>query len=284
MRSPGSEMPGVPASLTIATSRPSASTPSTSATRLNSVWSLHTASRSALTPACCSNRPVRRVSSQQISPTWESTSTARGERSARLPIGVATSQSVLTTRPRRAGAAVVVAAVVVAAEFDLVADAEAPASERAAFGLDHPARAPHRDAEAVPVHVHRLDHDAVAVEVGDVDREAHPDRVDPAAAFDHERAVETVPAEQAAASGPAGVGHFRRGQHAGVTDQPSHPRSVPDDARSRRACSWRWRSRWRCRRWWWRWWWRWRRGRAGLRSPGGSSAGDRSWRRLTRSS
>ncbi len=37
------------------------------------------------------------------SPTWASTSTARGDRSPRLPIGVATSQSVLTTpdRPRR---------------------------------------------------------------------------------------------------------------------------------------------------------------------------------------
>ena len=103
----------MPASLTIATSRPLASTPNASVMRSNSVWSLHTARRSAFTPACWSNSPVRRVSSQQISPTWASTSTARGDRSARLPMGVATSQSVLMAR--------VALVRIGSAEFDLVA-------------------------------------------------------------------------------------------------------------------------------------------------------------------
>ncbi len=89
-RSPGSEMPGVPASVTSATSSPATSVSSTSAMRLSSVCSLHTARRAALMPACWSSRPVRRVSSQHTSATLPRTSIARGARSPRLPIGVAT--------------------------------------------------------------------------------------------------------------------------------------------------------------------------------------------------
>ena len=84
-------MPGMPASLTTATRSPRASRSSTSATAPSSVWSLTTISGRRGTPACCSRRPVRRVSSQQIASAAASASTARGDRSPRLPIGVPTS-------------------------------------------------------------------------------------------------------------------------------------------------------------------------------------------------
>ena len=67
-RSPGSLMPGVPASVTTATSPPVAEhRRAPRRMRAASVCSLQTASRAPRTPACCSSRPVRRVSSQQIS-------------------------------------------------------------------------------------------------------------------------------------------------------------------------------------------------------------------------
>ena len=150
-------MPGVPASVTTATSPPSPSTSSTSPIRASSVCSLHTASRGAVTPACCSSRPVRRVSSQHTSPAPASASTARGDRSPRLPIGVPTS----TSRP---GDAVASATAVVAgsvagavAELDDVADAQAPPLERPGLGLDHPCRLGDRPPDPVAGHAHGLD-------------------------------------------------------------------------------------------------------------------------------
>ena len=93
-RSPGSEIPGVPASETTATSCPADNSSTTRLASRCSVCSLHTARARAVTPRCCSSRPVRRVSSQHTSADCSSVSRARGVMSPRLPIGVATSHRV----------------------------------------------------------------------------------------------------------------------------------------------------------------------------------------------
>ena len=86
-----------------------------------SVWSFTTTSGRRSTPACWSRRPVRRVSSQQIASAAASASTARGDRSPRLPIGVPTSTS---------GTASVL-------PLELVAHLQAPAGEGARLRLEH---------------------------------------------------------------------------------------------------------------------------------------------------
>ncbi len=101
-QAPGSEMPGVPASLTTATVAPPATAPATRSRRAASLCPCSDRRRSPLGPLAVmplaeSRARVRRVSSQQIRSAVASTSRARGERSPRFPIGVATS----TSRPRR---------------------------------------------------------------------------------------------------------------------------------------------------------------------------------------
>ena len=103
--------------------------------------------------------------------------------------------------------------------------ANAPASASMTVG-----RRPTGMPDPMAVHVDRLDHDAVGVEVGDVEREAHADRVDPTARLDHERTLETVPSEQARAVAHVGRRDLGRGQDPGVADQPSHGGSLPDRA------------------------------------------------------
>ena len=93
-RSPGSLMPGVPASLTSATSIPPSSLPTTSSQASNSVCSLITMYFLPEMPRCCNSIPVRRVSSQHTTSAACNASTARGEMSLKLPIGVATNVSV----------------------------------------------------------------------------------------------------------------------------------------------------------------------------------------------
>ncbi len=103
--SPGSEMPGMPASVTITTRSPDARRRSTSATAHLPVWSLATMMSGALTAmyrrgraACRSDGCPRR---RWCRPQRRAASTARGDRSPRLPIGVATSTSD-RVRPTRA--------------------------------------------------------------------------------------------------------------------------------------------------------------------------------------
>ena len=98
---PGSEMPGVPASLTTATVPPSATHACTRSTRAPSLCPCRDKSRSPCDPPAgmpiAERRAlVRRVSSQQIRSATSRTCRARVERSPRFPMGVATR----TNRPR----------------------------------------------------------------------------------------------------------------------------------------------------------------------------------------
>ena len=98
MRSPGSLMPGLPASVMSATIFPSATKATIFSRESCSVCSLTTSSGLSLTPMCCSNLLECRVSSQQITSASRSASTARAVMSDRLPIGVATSTSLPVMR------------------------------------------------------------------------------------------------------------------------------------------------------------------------------------------
>ena len=51
------------------------------------------------------------------------------------------------------------------------------------------------------VHVHRLDDDTVAIDIGDVEREPHAEGVHPPAVREHHRPFGTVAAQQPAALG-----------------------------------------------------------------------------------
>ncbi len=112
------------------------------------------------------------------------------------------------------------------AELDDVTDAQVPAGERSGLRFDHPAPAPHGPADAVTRHAHGLQDVAVLVEIGDVEREAHADRVHPPARIDDERTFESVSPEESAAPSGSVVRHFGRGQDAGVAHQPGHRRSI----------------------------------------------------------
>ena len=90
----------------------------------------------------------------------------------------------------------------VGADLDDVAEPQAPALERPCLRLDHGVRLEDWRSHPVPWDAHDLDHDAGVVQVGDVDREAHPDRVDPVASRDDERSLEPVASDQALALVP----------------------------------------------------------------------------------
>ena len=102
---PGSEMRGVPASEISVTTPPSSSRRSTRPICRSSLWSWSGSSAgrppAPPTPRFRNSRPVRRVSSQATRSAVSSASRARGERSARLPIGVAA----IRRRPARCGSA-----------------------------------------------------------------------------------------------------------------------------------------------------------------------------------
>ncbi|CAB4574301.1 unannotated protein [freshwater metagenome] len=89
--SPGSLIPGVPASLISDTVMLFARYSNTVAITSCSVCSLVTSKRSGRAPMCFNNEPLRRVSSQHTMGEARNTDTDRGEMSSRLPIGVATS-------------------------------------------------------------------------------------------------------------------------------------------------------------------------------------------------
>ena len=142
--SPGSLMPGVPASETTATSprRRAHRAPRSGFVARCARWRPPAACHALRQPA--SSRPVRRVSSQQISSAAANVSIDRGDRSPRLPIGVATR----TSREARSPASVWALARVAVAQLDDVADREPPSLERPGGGLDHPAAALDRRAAA----------------------------------------------------------------------------------------------------------------------------------------
>ena len=169
--------------------------------RAASVCSLHTASRTPPIPACCSSRPVRRVSSQQISAAAASASrpAATGRRGCRSAWRRGRGGPL---RPRRQPPASAVGAgpsrSSTTSPIDRPQRSNAPASAsitHAALDTGQP--------EAVAAHAHGLDDDAVVVDEGDVEREAHPDRVHPAARPQHQRPLEVVPLQQPAPTRPA---------------------------------------------------------------------------------
>ena len=195
--------------------------------RLSSVCSLQTARRAALMPACWSSRPVRRVSSQQTSAT-RAEDLDRARREVAEVADRCGDEVRAWARPRSH---------VVVPDLDDVADLESPSFERAGFGLDHRPRLPHRDPDASRGASAPSSGPPLVVEVGDVEREAHADRVDPATRAQHERALESVASEQAIAPRGAIGRHVRRREDPGVAHQPRHARSVPRPAASRRAAA-----------------------------------------------
>ena len=140
--------------------RPGRAGPARRRPRPTSVWSLTVSSFGARDAGVGQQPPGAAgvLAGDHVGPA--SSSTARGERSPRLPIGVATS----TRAPRAHGAA---------ADLEPVAGPEVPPLERAGLGLDHRAGPPHRPADPVRAHGHDPQHHQVGVAEGDVDGEAH---------------------------------------------------------------------------------------------------------------
>src|SRR5512141_1757633 len=89
--SPGSETSGVPASETRASVSPRPSRSRASSTRRCSLWPWQD-TRGVVRPWRAKRFPVRRVSSQYTTAAEDRASSARGERSSRFPIGVATTR------------------------------------------------------------------------------------------------------------------------------------------------------------------------------------------------
>src|SRR5262245_19104224 len=94
-RYPGSDSPGLPASVTTATFVPSRSRRTSSGTRSRSLPS-NSDSNLASMPNAARSRPVLRVSSHATRSTEARVARARSERSPRLPMGVPTRNSVPT--------------------------------------------------------------------------------------------------------------------------------------------------------------------------------------------
>ena len=107
-----------------------------------------------------------------------------------------------------------------------------PTARTRRFGLHHPRRLGHRQADAVAAHPHDLDDDAAVVDERHVEREAHPDRVDPPARPQHERTLEMIPRQQTPASGAAVGRDLCGGQHTRFAHQPAHGRSMARRPRS----------------------------------------------------
>ena len=183
--------------------------------------SLATSSRGPATPACCSSRPVRRVSSQTMASAPARAATARGERSARLPIGVATSTRRPVTVATRSGHG--------AAHrprhgrrTSNLSPTWRPQRPKAPASASITCRAPNT---GMPTRCGAMRTvfitTAGVVEVGDVEGEAHPDRVHPAAPLQEQGALDAVAAEQARPPLATGPRHLDGGQHPPVAEQPA---------------------------------------------------------------
>ena len=189
-RSPGSAMPGMPASVTTATRSPR---PRAGRARRRRAAPRCGRSRPATSgrrsmPACCSSRPVRRVSSQQMAsaaaaPRRRAATGRRGCRSAwrRGPA--------CTGRARDSP------------DLELVADRRSHArTTPASASITAWARSTGR-LEAPAAQRGDPQHDEVAVEEGDVDREAHAERVHRAGRAEEQRAVDARRGRAAPAGG-----------------------------------------------------------------------------------
>ena len=188
--SPGSDTPGMPASVTYATRLPerTASTIVCAPARSLCAW-IARSRPAAGTPACVSNPRVRRVSSAAITSASRSTSTAR-----------ATGRPGFRSESRRVPATPLLR-VGHPRSSTRSPDARSPAFERARTRLDHERGAPHDRRHPAGSQRARPQHEAAHVAERDVDREPHPERVDVAARPEHEHAVDRVAAEEPAPAG-----------------------------------------------------------------------------------
>src|ERR1700722_1704658 len=185
--------------------------------------------------------------------TWApaNVSTARGERSPRFPIGVATrtmlplpslaslpspasvplaSVPMLTTSPSRVSRSVTLESPARSPHespsrsphLQRVAHGQAPPLERSRFPFDHQpgpqARHPHPPGS----HPAHTDHDEILIAVGDVDRKPHAEGVHGPCPLEHQGAAVAVSALQTLAHGEAGPDDFGRGQHIAPSEQPGH--------------------------------------------------------------
>ncbi len=180
-------------------------------------------------PDADSSARVRRVSSQQIRSAVASTSCARGDRSPRLPIGVATStswprRSSLTacrlrhrSRPRTARAG---------------RPPHAPALERPGLGLDGTPGGPPTQGDAPRLEPGDSHHGEVRRQKRHVNGEFHADGMHRSEAVDVQGALAAGAAAERAALGRR-VGQLERTHHIAVPQQPSGPH--PPEATGRPA-------------------------------------------------
>ena len=131
IRSPGSLIPGLPASVMSATVLPAETSAEIFSRESCSVCSFTMSKVFSLTPMRCRSLLECRVSSQQITSASRSASTARAVMSCRLPIGVATStrRPVIRVLSSRATSSC-------ASHLDHIADFQAPALERPGLCFD----------------------------------------------------------------------------------------------------------------------------------------------------
>ena len=94
--------------------------------------------------------------------------------------------------------------------------------------LQHGRRLQHDAPESPARHRARAQHDQLSVEVGDVDREPHPERVHRHRGTDQDRAVDPIAPQQPLEPRAEGVGHVERRQHVTAAHQPTrHARQHP---------------------------------------------------------
>ncbi len=112
------------------------------------------------------------------------------------------------------------------AKLDHVADVEAPSRKRSRLRFDDVAGAKYGESDSSTWHLHGADDESVAVDERHVDRETHPDGVDPSAAVDHEGAIDAIAAEESAPFCGAIGGVFSGGEDSCVAHQPRHVMSM----------------------------------------------------------
>ena len=121
--------------------------------------------------------------------------------------------------------------------FTSIADTgfDTPASQRARLRLDHVAGATAPPADPPGRHRRNRQHHHVGVDVGDIDRELHPEGVDGPGGGEQQRAFDPVAAEQAAPASGARVGDLERGDHSILGNEPRHGGNLDAPAARRSA-------------------------------------------------
>ena len=206
-RSPGSEMPGMPASVTTATRSPRSSRSSTPAIARTSVWSLTTTSGRRATPGVleqATGAPGVLAADRVGAPPAPRPRAATGRRGCRwaCPPGRAApvSPSARAGRPPAGSTG------------RTRRPRPRARSGRWSTGRRHP----------VAAQADRAQHGEVVVEPGDVDGEAHAERVHRPGRHEQQGAVDRRRGRAGPCGGPrAIVGHLERRQHLPVPEQPA---------------------------------------------------------------